>query len=224
MKIISFINRKGGVGKSKLTQIVCNHLHKTGKKIVVFDMDPQHSIYDLRRVELAEMKVKGKKIETYPILPVKPQKLLESIKPFYQEGYDYVFLDLPGSFEVPYVKDIYTWLDYTFVPMGTSPEDMMSTKSFISLMEEEIKPRREQKNLIYSMHGVFNRVDPKMLRFKEVKENTSRLFKVPFLDNYFTEQKSAFQDQASTIYPYRTNKGFQAVNDFCYEVEQIISN
>lgn len=224
MKIISFVNRKGGVGKSKLTQILCNHLHKTGKKTVVFDMDPQYSIFNLRQAELAGKKSKGEKIDTYPMLPVKPLKFIESIKPFYDNGYEYVFLDLPGSIEAPHIKEIYTWLDYAFVPMGTSPEDMMSTQSFIQIMEQEIKPDREKRNLKYSLHGVFNRVDPKMLRFKEVKENASRLFNIAFLENYFTEQKSAFQDNASTIYPYRTNKGFQAVNDFCYEVEQIIKN
>lgn len=224
MKIISFVSRKGGVGKSKLTQIACNYLHRSGDKPVVFDMDTQHSIYHLRQAELVGMKSKGEKKDIYPILPVQPQKFIESIKPFYQEGYNYVFLDLPGSFDVPYIKEIYTWLDYAFVPMGTSPEDLMSSQSFISLMEQEVRTGREKRNLKYSLHGVFNRIDPKMIRFKEVRENTSKLFNIPFLESYFTEQKSAFQDNASTIHPYRTSKGFKAVNDFCYEIEQIIRN
>lgn len=224
MKIISFVNQKGGVGKSKLTQIICNSLHKSGKKTVVFDMDQQYSIYYLRQAELAGMKTKGEKIDTYPILPVRPQKFLESVRPFYNEGYEYVFVDLPGSFEAPHVKEIYSWLDYAFVPMATSPEDLMSSQHFISLMEKEIRPIREEKKLNYSLYGIFNRIDPKMLRFKEAKENASRLFNIPFMESYFTEQKSAFQDLASTIYPYRTSKGYKAVNDFCYEVEQIIGN
>lgn len=224
MKIISVVNRKGGVGKSKITQILCNYLHNKGVKVVALDMDQQLSMYKLRQAELAQIKQKGEKVNTYPLLPVKVDKFIETIKPFYVEKYEYVFLDLPGSWEVPFVKDIYSWVDYAFVPMSTSPEDLMSSKDFVELMEEEIKPMREKNKLNYSIHGLFNRVDPKMTRFKEVQENTSRLFNIPFLENYFTEQKSAFQDNASTIVPYRTSKGFKAVNDFCYEVEQIIKS
>ncbi|WP_434565168.1 AAA family ATPase [Thermoanaerobacterium thermosaccharolyticum] len=40
-KVISFINMKGGVGKTTLTLNVGNRLSKLGNKILVVDMDPQ---------------------------------------------------------------------------------------------------------------------------------------------------------------------------------------
>lgn len=40
-KVISFINMKGGVGKTTLTINVADQLSRNGKKVVVIDMDPQ---------------------------------------------------------------------------------------------------------------------------------------------------------------------------------------
>src|SRR4051794_38523086 len=42
--VISFLNRKGGVGKSSATYHLAGHLAHLGQKILLCDMDPQGSL------------------------------------------------------------------------------------------------------------------------------------------------------------------------------------
>ncbi|WP_342254199.1 ParA family protein [Spiroplasma endosymbiont of Zeiraphera isertana] len=44
MKIITFANSKGGVGKTTLTLNLINILSQLNKKILVFDIDPQANL------------------------------------------------------------------------------------------------------------------------------------------------------------------------------------
>jgi len=48
MKIISFLNEKGGTGKSTLASNVATALHRQGKKVVLIDADPQGTSRDWR--------------------------------------------------------------------------------------------------------------------------------------------------------------------------------
>lgn len=48
MKIISFLNEKGGVGKSTLATNVATALHLQGKRVVLVDADPQGTSRDWR--------------------------------------------------------------------------------------------------------------------------------------------------------------------------------
>ena len=48
MKIISFINEKGGPGKSTLATNVATALHRQGKRVVLVDADPQATARDWR--------------------------------------------------------------------------------------------------------------------------------------------------------------------------------
>ena len=44
MKIISFLNFKGGVGKTTSTHSIAAGLQMKGKKVLVIDMDPQGTL------------------------------------------------------------------------------------------------------------------------------------------------------------------------------------
>lgn len=48
MKIISFLNEKGGPGKSTLATNVATALHRQGKRVVLVDADPQGTSRDWR--------------------------------------------------------------------------------------------------------------------------------------------------------------------------------
>lgn len=48
MKIISFLNEKGGTGKSTVASNIATALHRQGKKVVLIDADPQGTSRDWR--------------------------------------------------------------------------------------------------------------------------------------------------------------------------------
>ena len=53
-KVISFINQKGGVGKTTMTFNVAHALAQAGKKVLAIDMDPQANLSLLFNVDLAQ--------------------------------------------------------------------------------------------------------------------------------------------------------------------------
>jgi len=48
MKIISVVNEKGGTGKSTIATNLATALHRSGKKVVLVDADPQGTVRDWR--------------------------------------------------------------------------------------------------------------------------------------------------------------------------------
>lgn len=48
MKVLSFLNEKGGVGKSTLATNVATAFHRQGKKVILVDADPQATSSDWR--------------------------------------------------------------------------------------------------------------------------------------------------------------------------------
>ena len=52
MKVVSFYNRKGGVGKTTLSFMSARYLAAAGCSVIVIDLDPQHSITSaFRRID-----------------------------------------------------------------------------------------------------------------------------------------------------------------------------
>lgn len=76
--ILSFMNRKGGVGKTTLTTLTATALHARGlARVAVVDSDPQLSIYQQRQREQAA----HPDASAYPIIAFDWQKADEGDLP-----------------------------------------------------------------------------------------------------------------------------------------------
>jgi len=173
-KIISFMNRKGGVGKSTLLLLTASSLyHRTKKKILVIDADLQTSILGLRNEEIdmgedtsSVYDIKGfswakKGPSDIPLLRF--HKLVQEI----EEIYDYVLIDTPGKMEGEEIPLIMTISDYVLVPIIASSFDIQSTIDFLEI----IPPIREDKakeGFNLKVFGVINKKD-RSLEHKHLK-------------------------------------------------------
>ena len=173
-KIISFMNRKGGVGKSTLLLLTASSLHhRTKKKILVIDADLQTSILGLRNEEIdmgedisSAYDIKGfswskKGPSDIPLLRF--HKLVQEI----EEIYDFVLIDTPGKMEGEEIPLIMTISDYILVPIIASSFDIQSTIDFLEI----IPPIREDKakeGFTLKVFGVINKKD-RSLEHKHLK-------------------------------------------------------
>jgi len=221
--IVSIGNQKGGVGKSVITSLVANYIHKQWGhkfKIIVVDCDDlQGSLYNLRIRELKE------KNETesnhYRLLQIDSHDLPSNLD-FLSDEYDIIFLDLPGNLKQPGVIKCYYGVDVLITPTQTNSIDLQSTFDFVKIYGDIIIPQREKHNLKTSIYGLFSRVDSQNKDYKYINSKEGReQLPIEFLQNFVADSKVVFQRNVSTLEVYENNK-YANYQDLCEEILSII--
>lgn len=143
---VAVSNQKGGVGKSTMLVALASLLNYTmDKSVAIVDCDAtQRSLYNLRERDkemveknkrymtlLEEQRLRGCKI--YPIKRVRPEEARATAGEFAETGeYDIIFIDLPGSMDVPGVLQTIFNVDYVLTPIAADNFVMDSSFSFAS--------------------------------------------------------------------------------------------
>lgn len=89
MKIIAFLNEKGGTGKSTIAQNLAAALHRGGRKVVLVDCDPQGTSRDWRSASPAEANLPH-------VIALDRPEMLASLKTISAE---FVVIDTPAKAE-----------------------------------------------------------------------------------------------------------------------------
>lgn len=124
--IISFLNQKGGVGKTTLAIHIAAALAHSGNRVLLVDADPQHSALDWSeaRQENTLLSVVGL-----------PNKTLHKEIPNLAKDFDHVIIDGP-----PRVYDVARSAllasDLVIIPIQPSPYDVWAAKEIVDLVEE----------------------------------------------------------------------------------------
>jgi chromosome partitioning protein len=140
--IISFLQQKGGAGKSMLSINVACALKELGKSVLLIDADPQatartwHSQND------------GTKLEVIGLDRPTIEKDLRQFK----DRYDIIIIDSPGKLEDMIVK-IIILSDVVFIPVQPAGFDIWATSPLVEL----IKQRRQITNGIPKVAFITNR-------------------------------------------------------------------
>ncbi len=128
--IISFLNQKGGVGKTTLSINVATSLALKKHKVLLIDADPQNSSLDWATTRKKETLFTVVSI-TKPIIHKEVGKLIKN--------YDFIIIDGPPRiYDV--AKSAIVSSDVIIMPVQPSPYDIWAAQEVVGLIKEVAIP------------------------------------------------------------------------------------
>jgi len=124
--IISFLNQKGGVGKTTLAIHIAAALAKQGNRLLLVDADPQGSALDW-----SEAREETNQLTIIAL----PKKTLHKELPSLANDFDHVIIDGPPRlYDV--ARSAILASDLVIIPIQPSPYDVWSAHEIIDIVEE----------------------------------------------------------------------------------------
>lgn len=125
MKIISFLNPKGGSGKTTATINVSSSIASSGKKVAVVDTDPQMSLTNWNNAGKAG----------FDVYTASSEKDVYQVRKELGD-YDYVIIDGAGSLSVITSAAVMV-SDLIVIPVTPSPLDFSAAGSVVTVLEAQ---------------------------------------------------------------------------------------
>lgn len=178
--IISFINQKGGVGKTTLALHVTTGLAQRGLKCLLIDADKQSSALDW-----------GANREATPLFSILglPKATLHRELPKISKDYDHVVIDSP-----PHANDVARSAllasDMIVIPIQPSPYDVWASEETVTLIKEAA-PLKDNLKAVF----VINRKIVNTAIGRDVVDSISN-FELPVLSAQIC-QRVAFAESAA---------------------------
>lgn len=154
-KLISFVQQKGGTGKTTMTMLTAGYFHNAGAQVIIVDTDfPQHSFARIRHRDLHNLSAEDaqgrsgeiilQQLGKDPYLIVTASVLESSIQLSAlktSKEAQFVFCDLPGTLNVAGIPNVFLLLDFIIIPCE------MEDKSIIAALETMDVIREYNKNI-----------------------------------------------------------------------------
>ncbi len=137
-KVISFISRKGGTGKTTNAINLSTMLHNLGYKVLLIETDTNYTLNTLRKMEL--FKSGAKESSVFEIIGSDDDKIaaeLEKMRP--ERNYDYILVDSAGKTTDEGIKKLCLVSDAVIVPSSLTQNDLLVTYQTIS----DLSPARD---------------------------------------------------------------------------------
>lgn len=125
MKVISFLNPKGGTGKTTATINISTCLSRQGLNVAVVDTDPQRSLTNWNKLQKA----------IFDLYTSESEKDVYQVRKKLNE-YEYVIIDGAGSLSVITSAAVMV-SDLVVIPVSPSPLDFSASGSVINVLEAQ---------------------------------------------------------------------------------------
>lgn len=147
--IITFSNRKSGVGKSSLCLALANYWASNNIPVKVIDVDPQQSLYNTRKQDLEVYNIKPQ----YDILKYNLSEQLDEFSKYVdklKKSEDFILFDTPAGINSDIFMYLIMFSDYVIVPFKFETYSIDATGRYSSALRmlEKLYPL-QQRSVIY---------------------------------------------------------------------------
>lgn len=156
-KVISFISRKGGTGKTTNAINLATMLHNMGHRVALIETDTNYTLNTLRKIEVYKSDVDDKTF--FEILGSEDSKIASDLEQIRKDKtFDYILVDSAGKTTDEGIKKLCLQSDAVIVPTSLTQNDLLVTYQTV----EDLSPARELKedlkifvlpNRIHSLTG-----------------------------------------------------------------------
>jgi chromosome partitioning protein len=123
-KIISFISRKGGTGKTTNAINLATSLHASGKKVMLVETDTNYTLNTLRKMEAA----KENGVVVFDIVGSQDGKVADELQAVRSnQSYDYIIVDSAGKTTDEGIKKLCLVSNAVVVPTSLTQNDLLVT-------------------------------------------------------------------------------------------------
>ena len=202
--IISFVNQKGGVGKTTSAINIAASLKRRNYKIGFIDADPQGSAMHWHAVE---------DNNAFEVLH-HPEPISKGEVDELSQNYDYVVIDAPPAFG-DITKSILAVTDLSIIPLSPSSLDIWSCKGTLEMVDEA---REENPDLDVKL--LINRKIPGTRVGREARDSLG-VFDMDILDSELCQRVAYIDAMTSgvSVMQYAPNsKAADEVESLCDEI------
>jgi chromosome partitioning protein len=155
-KVISFISRKGGTGKTTNAINLATTLHHLGKRVVLVETDTNYTLNTLRKMEVFKSK-EGK--NGFDILGSKDSEVAGELNELRaSKKTDFVVVDSAGKTTDEGIKKLCLMSDVVIVPTSLTQNDLLVTYQTVTDLApaRELNPQLRILILPNRIHGATN--------------------------------------------------------------------
>lgn len=137
-KVISFISRKGGTGKTTNAIHLATTLHQMGRKVLLIETDANYTLTTLRKMEL--FKSNDGNGPAFEILGSKDSQIADELTSLKQNNNThFILVDSAGKTTDEGIKKLCLMSDVVIVPTSLTQNDLLVTYQTVT----DLAPARE---------------------------------------------------------------------------------
>lgn len=180
-KVISFISRKGGSGKTTNAINLATSLYDMKKKVLLVETDPNYTLISTRKIDVFKHKLSEDKL--YPIIASTDDEVateLEKLLPI--NAYDFIIVDSAGKTTDQGIKELCLVSDMVIITTSLTQNDLLVAYQTV----KDLKPA-EKLNKKLKLYILPNRIHSHT-RIKTIRDTLSNL-DVKMFDSFVPQKK-----------------------------------